>query len=137
LDASWELDAFGRVRRAIEAWQADAAASAADVAAVQVAIAGEVARSYFLLRGLQERLRVARENEANQRETLALGDARWRAGGATDFDMARARAQLEATSSRIPALEAEVGFAMHRLAVLVGRPPDALSAALAEPAPLP
>lgn len=137
LDASWELDAFGRVRRAIEARQADAAASAADVAAVQVAIAGEVARSYFLLRGLQERLRVARENAANQRETLALVDARWRAGGATDFDMARARAQLEATSSRIPALEAEVGFAMHRLAVLVGRPPDALSAALAEPAPLP
>jgi len=137
VDASWELDAFGRVRRAIEARRAEAVASAADVAAVQVAIAGEVARGYFTLRGLQERLRVARENAANQRDTLALVDARWRAGRGTDFDMARARAQLEATSARIPALEAQVGFAMHRLAVLVGRPPDALSVALDEAAPLP
>ncbi len=137
LDASWELDAFGRVRRAIEAQRAEAAASAADIAAVQVAIVGEVARTYFGLRGLQERLRVARENAANQRETLALVDARWRAGRGTDFDMARARAQLETTSARIPALEAQVGFAMHRLAVLAGRPPDALAASLREPAPLP
>lgn len=137
IDATWELDAFGRVRRAIEARRAEVAASAADVAAVQVAIAGEVARGYFALRGLQERLRVARENAANQRDTLALVQARWEAGRGTDFDMARARAQLEATSSRIPALEAEVGFAMHRLAVLVGRPPDALSAVLDEAAPLP
>lgn len=137
VDASWELDAFGRVRRAIEARRAEAAASAADVAAVQVAIAGEVARTYFGLRGMQERLRVARDNADNQRDTLALVDARWQAGRGTDFDMARARAQLETTLARIPALEAEVGFAMHRLAVLVGRTPDALAAGLQEPAPLP
>ena len=137
VDASWELDAFGRVRRAIEARRAEVAASVADVAAVQVAIAGEVARTYFGLRGLQERLRVARENAANQRESLELVDARWRAGRGTDFDMARARAQLETTSARIPALEAEVGFAMHRLAVLAGRAPEALAAELREPAPLP
>src|SRR5690606_31305841 len=90
VDAVWELDAFGRVRRGIEAQRAEAAASAADIAAVQVAIVGEVARTYFGLRGLQERLRVARENADNQRETLALVEARWRAGRGTDFDMARA-----------------------------------------------
>lgn len=137
LDASWELDAFGRVRRAIEAQRADAMASAADIAAVQVAIVGEVARTYFGLRGLQERLRVARGNAGNQRETLSLVDARWQAGRGTDFDMARARAQLETTSARIPALEARVGFAMNRLAVLLGRTPGSLAASLGKPAPLP
>ena len=137
IQASWELDLFGRIRRSVEAGRADAAASAADLAAAQVAIVGQVARTYFDLRGLQERLRVARENAANQRETLRLVDARLRAGRGTEFDTARARAQLEATSARIPALEAQVAFDMHRLAVLVGKTPDALVAELETPRALP
>lgn len=137
IHAGWELDLFGRIRRSVEAGRADAAASAADLAAAQVAIVGEVARTYFGLRGLQERLHVARENAANQRETLRLVDARLGAGRGTEFDTARARAQLETTSARIPALEAQVAFDMHRLAVLVGRPPGALVAELAPPRALP
>src|SRR5690606_41309836 len=54
IQASWELDLFGRIRRSVEAGRADAAASAADLAAAQVAIVGQVARTYFDLRGLQE-----------------------------------------------------------------------------------
>lgn len=123
---SWELDLFGRVRRGVEASRAGAAASAADLQAMQVAIAGEVARSYVDLRGLQERLRVARENAENQQETLRLVDARFDAGRGTQFDTSRARAQLEATRARVPALEAQVAVRMHRLAVLTGRTPDAL-----------
>jgi NodT family efflux transporter outer membrane factor (OMF) lipoprotein len=137
IDAAWELDLFGRIRRNVEASRAGAAASAADLEAAQVAIVGEVARTYFDLRGLQERLRVARGNADNQRETLRLVDARLDAGRGTDFDTARARAQLEATSARIPALEAQVAFDMHRLAVLVGRTPDALVAQLDPARPLP
>lgn len=130
VNASWELDLFGRIRRGVEANRAGTAASAADLAAAQVAIVGEVARTYFDLRGLQERLRVARENADNQRETLRLVDARLDAGRGTGFDTARARAQLETTSARIPALEAQVAFDMHRLAVLVGKTPEALVAEL-------
>ena len=74
--AAWELDLFGRIRRNVEAQRADTRASASDLAALQVIIAGEVARSYLELRGLQERLRVARENADNQRETLRLVDVR-------------------------------------------------------------
>ncbi len=127
---SWELDLWGRVRRSVEASRAGAAASAADLQALQVAIVGEVARSYVDLRGLQERLRVARENADNQQETLRLVDARFDAGRGTGFDTARARAQLEATLARVPALEAQVAVTMHRLAVLTGRTPDALIAEL-------
>ncbi|RYD16866.1 MAG: efflux transporter outer membrane subunit [Lysobacteraceae bacterium] len=137
LAASWELDLFGRIRRTLEAGHADADAATADLAAAQVAIAGDLARSYFELRGLQERLRVARANVDNQRGTLRLVDARFEAGGANDFDTARARAQLESTLAMIPALEAQAAFSMHRIAVLAGRAPDALLAQLSEPVALP
>ena len=135
--ALWELDVFGRVRRSVEASRADTTASAADLAALQVAIVGDVARSYFELRGLQARLRVAQDNAANQQETLRLVEARLSAGRGSGFDTARARAQLEATQSRVPALEAEVAVTMHRIAVLTGRTPEALLAELQAPAPLP
>jgi multidrug efflux system outer membrane protein len=137
ISAGWELDLFGRIRRSVEANRAEAAASAADLEALQVAIVGEVARTYVELRGLQERLRVARENTDNQRETLRLVEARLGAGRDTEFDVSRARAQLETTSARIPALEAQVAVAMHRLAVLSGQTPDALIAELDPQKPLP
>ena len=137
IGASWELDLFGRVRRGVEAQRAEAWAAASDLDALQVAVVGEVANSYFELRGLQERLRVARRNAGNQAETLQLVQARLDAGRGTDFDTARARAQREATLARIPALEAAAAVHMHRLAVLVGQPPEALIAELEQPASLP
>lgn len=133
----WELDLFGRLRRGVEAGAAEAAAAAADLDALQVAVVGEVADTYVNLRGLQERLRVARANADNQRETLRLVQARLDAGRGTEFDTARARAQLAATEARIPALEAQAALAMHRLAVLTGRTPEALIAQLAPVRALP
>ncbi|KVU63629.1 RND transporter [Burkholderia ubonensis] len=137
INAAWELDLFGRVRRAVEAQRAETAASAADVRAVRIAIAGEVASAYVDLRGSQERLRIARENADNQRQTLALIDARVGAGRGSELDAARARAQVESTTSRIAVYEAAIGVDEHRLAVLTGQPPGALIGELDSPAPLP
>lgn len=137
ITAGWELDLFGRVRRGVQAQRAQAAASASDLHAMQVAIAGEVTRSYLELRGLQEQLRVAQANAANQRETLRLVDVRLQAGRGTDFDTARAQAQFETTLARVPALEAAVAVTMHRLAVLIGQTPDTLVAELQPPRALP
>ena len=137
LVASWELDLFGRVRRQVEAGAAQANASASDVQALRVALAGDVARTYVGLRGRQERLRVARGNADNQQETLRLVQTRLDAGIGTEFDTARTRAQLETTLSRIPALEAQIAVDMHRLAVLTGREPSTLLDALADETPLP
>ena len=136
-NASWELDLFGRVRRNIESERAEAWAGAADLQAMQVSIVGEVARSYVELRGLQERLRVARVNADNQKETLRLVQARFDAGRGTEFDTSRARAQLEATLARVPNLEAQVAVTQHRLAVLTGQTPDALIATLDQASALP
>jgi NodT family efflux transporter outer membrane factor (OMF) lipoprotein len=126
VNVGWELDFFGRVRRNVESQRADAAASAGDLAALQVAIVGEVARSYLELRGLQQRLAVARSNAANQQETLRIVEARLDAGRGTEFDTSRARAQLESTLSTVPALAAAVDVTMHRIAVLTGQVPGAL-----------
>ena len=96
-----------------------------------------MAQAYFELRGRQAQLSVAEDNAGNQGASLDLVMARLDAGQGTAFDTARARAQLESTRSRIPALQAEVAITMHRLAVLTGRPPEALVAALETPRTLP
>ncbi|WP_082672729.1 efflux transporter outer membrane subunit [Luteimonas abyssi] len=135
--ASWELDVFGRVRRNVESGRAGAAAQAADLQALQVAIVGEVVSTYVELRGLQERLRVAQGNVDNQAETLSLVQARVDAGRGSEFDVARARAQLESTRALVPALDAQAGVAMHRLGVLTGQVPDTMVPDLSVAHPLP
>ncbi len=134
--AAWEIDLFGRVRRGVEADRAEAEAIAADLRGVQISVASEVVRAYFELRGRQQQLSVARRNADNQRDTLKLTETRLEAGRGTDFDTARARALLKLTEARIPQLEIAVAAATHRLAVLTGREPGALTEELATPAPL-
>jgi NodT family efflux transporter outer membrane factor (OMF) lipoprotein len=136
-NASWELDLFGRVRRNVEAQRAETAARSSDLQAMQVSIVAQVADAYVHLRGTQERLRVARGNVDNQRETLRIVNVRSEAGRDADFDTARARAQFESTASRVPALQAQIAVDEHRLAVLTGRAPEALIADLDAPGPLP
>ena len=102
-----------------------------------VTLISEVARNYFELRGAQNQLAVARGNADNERETLDLTVAKFKAGRATELDTARARAQLDATLALIPPLEAAVKHSIYRLSVLTGQQPTALEAELAPPAPIP
>lgn len=136
-DALWELDFFGRVRRGVEAGNAQFGSAEAALRDAQVAVTAEVTRGYFELRGFQQQLDVAQRNVANQRATLALAQARLDAGSGTEFDTARAQAQLSATLGSIAPLEAAVARSIHRLSVLVGSEPGALRADLARPAQLP
>ena len=134
---SWELDLFGRLRRASEAQRAELGAAGADLAALQVALVGQLATSYFELRGLQQQLLVARSNVDNQRQSLEIVRSRVGAGRGTAFDEVRAISQLEATRAVIPDLQAAVRARMFRIAVLTGQNPGALVDELAPPAPLP
>jgi multidrug efflux system outer membrane protein len=136
-EAAWELDVFGRLRSGVRAQGALVEASEADRLAVQVAIAAEVGRAYFDLRGAQEQLEVARRNSENQQRTLALTRERLDAGRGTAFDTERATAQLASTRASIPLVETLVAAATYRIGVLLGRAPTALTAALAPVAPLP
>jgi len=129
-DAFWELDFFGGVRRGLEASNAELGAVEAERRDAQVIVTAEVTRTYFELRGQQQQLEVARRNVVNQRETLDLANARLEAGSGTDFDTARAQAQLSTTLGRIAPLEAAVARSIHRLSVLVGKQPHALTSEL-------
>ncbi len=126
LDASWELDFFGRVRRGNQALAADFEATLADQRNAFVVVAAEVARTYIELLGSRYRLQVARRNASNQQQTYALTKALLDGGRGTDLDLARAQAQLESTLATIPPLEADIVAALNRLGVLVGREPAAL-----------
>lgn len=134
---SWELDLFGRLRRATEASEAELQAAGADRQTLQVALAGQTASSYFQLRGLQQQLRVAEENVSLQQASLDIVSARLDAGRGTLFDQVRARAQLDATRAVIPQLKAGIGAEMHRIGVLTGQTPTALVPLLHVPADLP
>lgn len=136
-DAFWELDFFGRVRRGLEASNAELGAVVAAERDAQVIVTAEVTRNYFELRGEQQQLDVARRNVANQKATLDLAQVRLDAGSGTEFDTARAQAQLSTTLGTIAPLEAAVARSIHRLSVLVGREPGALRAELTPPQNLP
>jgi outer membrane protein, multidrug efflux system len=135
-DAFWELDFFGRVRRGVQAARAEEQASAAGVRDVQVTVTAEVARNYFVLRGLQEQLAVAARNADNQDQTWKLTRVRLEAGRGTELDTARAEAQLKSTLASIPLLESSIATTIYRISVLTGRVPTALTAELQNPQPL-
>lgn len=136
-DAFWELDLFGRARRALEASNAELDAARATLDGARVAVTAELSRSYFELRGEQQRLAVARRNVDNQSQTLALTQARLDAGRGTELDSSRANAQLATTRASIAPLEAAVASSIHRIGVLTGREPTALLERLALPQDLP
>ncbi len=137
LDASWELDVFGANRSALNASEADARASAANLGKVQVSIAAEVALAYITLRGSQARLAIARANLDIQQETLQITQWRLQAGLVTSVEAEQARAAVEQTRAQLPALQTAIEQSRHALAVLTGRPPAALAATLAATGPLP
>ncbi len=136
-DAAWELDFFGRVRQTVTASSAEYEAMRAEEHDVAVIVAAEVARTFIELRGAQYQLEVARRNAGNQQQTYELTRALAKRGRGTDLDVARAQAQLETTLASIEPLAAVAARSIHRLSVLIGQPPSALSAELLHPAPLP
>lgn len=137
LSALWELDFFGRIRRGVEAQRAESQASAADLAAVQVVLVGDLAETYFRLRGLQEQLRIAQQNADNQAQTLRLVDLRSSAGLSSSFEVDRASTQWESTRARVPALQSAIAVATHRIAVLTGKAPETVLTGLRLAAPMP
>ena len=125
LDASWEIDLFGRRAAALQAGQADVWASQATLGQVRVTLAAEVVTAYLELWGLRERLRVTQASLHAQEEALQLTQWRAQAGLASELDVQTARAAVEQVRASIPALQASAQQARHALAVLAGQPPGA------------
>ncbi len=136
-DASWEIDVFGRVRRNIEAADADVAAAAEARRDVLISLLAEVARNYVDLRTLQLRLEIAQKNVDIQQASLDLATARAKAGLSSELDARRAESQLASIRSQIPKFEQDIRQTANRLAVLLGQQPGTLTQELTDSKPIP
>jgi NodT family efflux transporter outer membrane factor (OMF) lipoprotein len=130
LTSSWELDLFGRVRRAVEAADASALAAVENRHGVALAAVAELAQSYMLLRGTQNCLGIAKRNLRLAEENVELVNARFRNGVATTLDMAQARAQQATIAATLPPLRAKEAELINAIGLLLGEAPRALEAEL-------
>lgn len=137
LTASWELDFWGRFRRGIESADAALKASLADYDSALVSLTADVAGAYILIRTLERRLVIARENVRTQRESLQIAEARFKGGTTSERDVQQARTQLFATEAAIPLLESQLRQTKNGLSILLGIPPSPLADFLREPADIP
>ncbi|MDD2056902.1 efflux transporter outer membrane subunit [Pseudomonas sp. GD03860] len=134
VDASWEIDLFGRVRRSVEAAQAQAGSREALLRDVQASVAAAVAATWFELRGLQVERAVVDDISKSQRESLHMVERLVQAGSAHEVDRLRAEAFLHAVEATAPDLERRRAASSNALAVLLGEAPQTfgLPAASAE-----
>ena len=135
-DAFWELDVFGRVRNQVRSATASAESYAAALDDVKVSVTAEVARNYFELRGLQQRLAVAQRSLSNQQESLRITRVRDAEGFGEPQDVASAAAHAAAIEATLPPIRTAIAQREHRLAVLTAAEPGALDVDLA-PRPYP
>ena len=137
VDASWEIDLFGGVRRGLESAQAQTAAAEWSVRDVQVSVVAEVAADYLMFRSLQSQIAIAQAEVMRQQATLRLVDARRKAGFITELPQRQQALVLSNVAASLPQLMARARDEIHALGVLTGVGADGLDATLATPAALP
>lgn len=126
LDASWEIDLFGRVRRSIESSQAQYESTIEAERDVLVTLFAEVALTYIEVREFQSRIAYAADNIAVQKQALGLARERYQTGLSSQLDVVQAQATLGMTEAAAPDLETAKHQALFRLAVLLGEDPGSL-----------
>lgn len=137
IDATWELDLFGGIRRSIEAADASVLAAQENLRDVQVSIAAEVALDYVQLRGFQQQIAIAQENLATQKHTAEIVHQRRSAGFVSALDVANAEAQVATTASTIPPLEISARQMIYTLSTLLAALPGDLVDELSAPGEVP
>lgn len=139
---SWEIDFWGKFRRAIESADAALLAAVADYDSTLVSMTADAASNYISIRTLEKRLAIARQNAETQAESLQLAQTRFQGGLTSERDVEQARTVLYNTLSTIPGLNARLRQAKNALSVLMGLTPDNLESFVTEgtaqiPAPPP
>ncbi|NUX99270.1 efflux transporter outer membrane subunit [Paraburkholderia sp. JPY169] len=136
-DATWELDLFGRVRRSVEAANAQTEAAYESRNDALLSLEAEVAQTYMQLRGAQTLHDIAVSLVEQQSETVALTENQAKVGLASQLDVQSARAQLAQTKTQLPQYDQQIAQALNALAYLIGEPPGALEAQLSAPQTVP
>ena len=133
LAGSWDIDLWGRTRRAVEGSAASAEAAAAALAATRLSLQAELATDYFALRAQDRLVALLADTVAADRQALAITESRYRYGVAAEADVVSARTQLLASESQQVNAGVQRALLVHAIAVLLGMPPSRFSVA---PAPL-
>jgi multidrug efflux system outer membrane protein len=121
LDASWELDLWGRVRRAVASSRARMTATQDDLESLKISVQAEVASDYFTLRSREAQIQLLRETVVTYARSLKLTQDRRDSGIASELDVSQAETQLRAAQAEIPALELQRANVQNALAVLCGK----------------
>lgn len=137
LQASWEIDLWGHVRRIVEAADAQTDMARAWRDGVVLSITAETAENYVKLRGIQAQIAVAEENLTIARQSLALTQNRLNNGVTTNLDTANATALVATISATLPTLKAEQDRLINALSFLIDQAPGALRSELITPRPIP
>jgi NodT family efflux transporter outer membrane factor (OMF) lipoprotein len=135
---AWELDFWGRFRRAILSAEAQLDRSVEDYDAALVTLLGDVATNYVQMRQSEQQIEWARANVKLQTEALGAAQDKLDQGLTTDLDTNQARANLRQTEAQIPLFEIAQRQASNRICILLGMPPAALQDRVgAKPIPTP
>ena len=134
---AYELDLFGRVRNSVRASEADAQASAGDLAATRLALQANLADSYYQMRGLDARITLLRQTVQAFQRAFELTDTRHTGGIASGIDVSRAAAQLGSARAELEAVAGDRAAFEHAIAALVGESPATLALPVAGALPSP
>jgi NodT family efflux transporter outer membrane factor (OMF) lipoprotein len=136
-DASWELDLWGKVRRQVEAADAQVDQAEDQRRDALVSSLAELARDYIQLRGVQTQIRIANDNLKVDRDILQVAQQRQQSGVQNGLDVENAAAQVESIRAQIPTLEQQESQYINALSLLLDQPPGALRAMLGSPRSIP
>ena len=125
--ASWELDFWGKFRRAVESADAGLLATIANYDDALVSLTADVANIYIQIRTLEKRLHIARQNVETQKESLEIAEDRFQHGIAPELDVEQAKTVLHDTVASVPSLETQLQQTKNALSVLLGLPPGDLA----------
>lgn len=141
IDASWEVDLWGRVRRGVEASEASRRAASADLESARLSITASLAAAYFSVRVVDSGQRLLDRTVEAYGQTLVLTTNRYEAGVVARADVVQAETQLKAAQAQAVDNRATRAQFEHAIAVLMGRPPAQFSLAVADdlaaPPPIP
>ena len=129
LDARWEIDLWGRVRRLLEATRAGEAASAADLENARLSLQAQLATAYFQLRVADAGAALLDDTVKNFDASLKIAQNRYTVGVAAKIDVVQAEAQLRSTEAQVIDLKATRAQLEHAIATLTGKPPAAVTIA--------
>ncbi|MEQ8844171.1 MAG: efflux transporter outer membrane subunit [Phycisphaerales bacterium] len=127
LNVGWEIDLWGRIRRASEAARADVLAAEENRRGVILTVVTAVANAYVGLRSLDEQLNIARRRLETRARTLELFELQFEKGVISQMEVAQVRTEYERTAATIPAIERDIALLENSLSVLLGRAPGPIS----------